>query len=670
MRLFNLKVCLLAFVLSANCVMMPSAAIAQDGAFSRFFGQKSQKFLPVNQAFGVAVHMEDDEVVATFQIAPGHYLYRDKIGIKLPDGVSMGEWRFDKTVSMIDDPDFGRVAVFEEDVVARTKLNAAKEVNKTLFLHWQGCAKAGLCYPPEKTQFQVVLNANKNLTTQTPKTTQNDKLAVQTAPNIVTPNAVDKPNGSQYDGKDSIKTNKTPTKTIVKDQSPVQNSQDSNQIAQNTLQGNTQNNDQLNNQSIVPKYNLNHTLTPNDPFGISDNPILAIGLLFLAGLLLAFTPCVYPMIPIVANIVARQKTVNAQKALMLSAAYGLGVACAYGLLGALIAWLGRTVNILGYLQNQTVLIAFAVLFAVLALHMFDRIKIGLPTFIRNSLQSKSAVADGKLGSVSGSFLAGGLSALVVSPCVSAPMAGALAAVSVSGSIGFGFLALFMLGLGLSVPLVLMATVQGKFMPKAGAWMAYVKEFCGILLFAVSLALIERVLISSLMLVMWAVWFVFVSVWLWQIKKIIAQALSLTTLMWALCLMVGVSMGSKDAWQPLGVKSDTTYQFVYPDRHITTLAELDAILSSHDKVLVDLTADWCVECRIMERELFTHRPSELNDVQVVKFDITQTTENSRAMLDRYRLSGPPALIFYQKGRLHNMMLGQTQYGDFKTALANF
>ena len=383
---------------------------------------------------------------------------------------------------------------------------------------------------------------------------------------------------------------------------------------------------------------------------------------------MAFTPCVYPMIPIVANIVARQKTIDSKKTFALSASYGVGVATAYGLLGALIAWLGRTVNILGYLQNPIVLIAFAVLFALLALYMFDVLKISLPSAIRDKLQAKSQAADDKLGSIGGSFLAGGLSALVVSPCVSAPMAGALAAVSVSDSVLFGFFALFMLGIGLSLPLMLMGAAQGKWMPKAGVWMARVKEFCGLLLLAVSLLLIERVFVSSVVLVLWAVWFIIVSVWLWRLAKMLARMLAIAGFIWAACLVAGASMGVTDAWRPLSAMKASTV--VHADKHITTTDELDAILASHDKVLIDLTADWCVECRIMERELFTDRPEALNDVQVVKFDITEVTDDGRALLDRYQLMGPPALIFYQQGKLHTIMLGQTKRSEFETALANF
>ena len=684
MRSFNLKNSLLIATLAVLPFTVSAPSTAQDGGVAALFGQKAQKFLPVHEAFNVAVRVEGDEVVATFKVTPKHYVYHDKISVRAPDGVSVGEWQFDKTASMIDDPTFGNVAVFEEDVTARAKLSATKDVSESLTLRWQGCAKAGLCYPPEMVKFQADIKGS-SAKDNTPNS-KTDKAAADTKPkaqleqktasNIAAPitsnqpedvksseDAADNdPNQSQNQQDQSADPNKD---TVTDGETLITNSDNQNgDLGASSVP--VANKEKTTSQD--GQYELNHTLTPSDPFGIHKNPVLALGLLFLAGLLLAFTPCVYPMIPIVANIAARQKTIDSKKTFALSASYGVGVATAYGLLGALIAWLGRTVNILGYLQNPIVLIAFAVLFALLALYMFDVLKISLPSAIRDKLQAKSQAADDKLGSIGGSFLAGGLSALVVSPCVSAPMAGALAAVSVSDSVLFGFFALFMLGIGLSLPLMLMGAAQGKWMPKAGVWMARVKEFCGLLLLAVSLLLIERVFVSSVVLVLWAVWFIIVSVWLWRLAKMLARMLAIAGFIWAACLVAGASMGATDAWRPLSAMKASTV--VHADKHITTIDELDAILASHDKVLIDLTADWCVECRIMERELFTDRPEALNDVQVVKFDITEVTDDGRALLDRYQLMGPPALIFYQKGKLHNIMLGQTKRSEFETALVNF
>lgn len=665
MQSFNLRSFILVAALIAPPLSLPVSAVAQDGGIASLFGQKSsQKFLPVHEAFGVSIDIQGNELIATFKVTPKHYLYKDKIGLSLPDGMSMDGWRFSRQTSMIDDPDFGRVAVFEGDFTARTTLSSTKAINESASLHWQGCAKAGLCYPPEITKFNVDLlpiKPAKNSTVESKsiskqsdkKVSEAEKSTKDIAHNIVTPilnqetpktqnsqNIIDNTINQEMDGRSDGVPNGdgkdigSSTDVVVHDLGPVQ---------------------------------LDHTVAIDDPFGINKRPLLAVVLLFLAGLLLSFTPCVYPMIPIVANIVARQNTMSSKKGFALSAAYGVGVASAYGLLGALIAWLGQA--FIGYLQNPVVLIGFAILFALLALYMFDALKFQLPSSIKDKLQAKSQAADSKLGNIGGSFMAGLLSALVVSPCVSAPMAGALAAVSVSGSILFGFVALFALGLGLSVPLMVIGTAQGKFMPKAGVWMMYVKEFCGLLLFAVSLALLERVLLTSTILVLWAMWFTVVAVWLWRLQRLVAQSLAIMAVIWSACLLIGAAMGQKDTWQPLAKLSVVNggKQVVHNDIHITTLAQLDEVLKTHDSVLVDVTADWCVECRIMEREVFTNRSQALLDVQVVKLDITNTTDDSRAVLARYGLMGPPALLLYKQGKLMNALLGEVNKQDLDQAL---
>lgn len=693
-------------------------AHASDGTLAGLFAQKQKsKFLPVHEAFVVSATQKGDTLTVQFVVTPEHYIYKDKLKLTLPHGVSGGEWTFDKTHTMIDDPEFGRVAVFEESVSASTKLVATTDINNApISVRWQGCAKAGLCYPPETTKTTITLTAPKvanqntdkkseqiaekqtNKATLSPsihhdnelKDTLNDELGAVPA---TTPNStpteklsLDEPTHTKTQAQNDVLTDKSsPIVSLietgeVKPNSTTNSPNEASQNKDDETSSNNKSHASVSNpatQNLATPNNLapsNHTalLDKPDPFGINKNPLLAVLLLFLAGLLLSFTPCVYPMIPIVANIVAHNKTKSAVKGLALSGSYGFGVATAYGVLGAVIAWLGQTVGILGLLQNPYILGVFAIIFALLALYMFDIIKINLPSKLRNLLQQKSQSADDKLGSIAGSFIAGGLSALVVSPCVSAPMAGALTAVSSSGNPFFGFIALFSLGLGLSLPLMFIGLAQGKFMPKAGEWMNRVKEFCGLLLLAVSLSLLERLIFTPLMLIIWAVWFAICAVWLFRMKNLASQGFALIAGLWAVCLVAGAGMGAVDAWRPLSPLSTTTTHTSHAksDLKITTLAELDPILSSNPKVLVDLTADWCVECRIMERTLFTNRPAVLSDYQVVKLDITDTNEHSRAVLSRYGLFGPPALLIYKDNQLQTIMTGEVARRDFEEILAKF
>ena len=706
---FSILAIALSLTLPLPAMALSADTAKSDGSVSSLFAQQPKsKFLPVHQAFNVSAHQQDNLLTLTFGVTPGHYVYKDKIKLTLPDGVSMGTWSFNKTHTMIDDPEFGRVAVFDDDVVATVKLTASADTNAPISIRWQGCAKAGLCYPPETLNTTINLTGssdsskNNDTGTQTTKSSPSRKGAPKDAGsglNNDSNHALDKRNPNVAPAQSgqtatnqnevSLSTNQNATldQTSSTPSSPlvthVLDDEQGGVMGEPNMGLDSHTSDGMVNLSTNASTNTqtkttldtNHQAlsSQSDPFGINKNPALAVLLLFLAGLLLSFTPCVYPMIPIVANIVTHNKSNTALKGFVLSGSYGLGVATAYGVLGGLIAWFGQALGVLGLLQNPYVLGIFAIIFALLALYMFDVVKITLPSGVQNILHRKSQSADDKLGSVGGSFIAGALSALVVSPCVSAPMAGALTAVSASGSVPFGFIALFSLGLGLSVPLMFIGLAQGKFMPKAGEWMNRVKEFCGLLLLAVSLSLLERLLLSPVMLVIWAVWFAMTAVWLFRIKNMASHAFALVGVVWTACLVVGASMGANDPWRPLsklGTTATATIADARADIKISSLDELDPILARHEKVLVDETADWCVEGGTRKRKLLTNGPEVLSNYQVVKLDITETNDDSRAVLARYGLFGPPALLIYQQGQLQTMLLGEVKRTDFETALAKF
>lgn len=693
-------------------------AVAQNNPLSSLFGQSQKgKFLPVHQAFKVHTSQQGDTLTVNFDITPEHYIYKDKVTISLPDDVVATAPQFSLMPTMVDDPEFGHVAVFEQDVVATFSLKSEQNLtNVPITVKWQGCAKAGLCYPPETIKTTITLSAVPKTVGTSEQTTSPKPQTAHVTPkpnpsganpqqiitephpksdSIVTPVPSDSGHntdtnrqifnqadnlGDRTDVTNGATTNDMPTPAGEPNESPLPQSSFANEsgvAGANDVNGlgveadSTPENLPNTTASQAPNDPNRHTAisTVSDPFGIKERPVWAVMLLFLAGLLLAFTPCVYPMIPIVANIVARQKNASSGKGFMLSAGYGVGVATAYGILGAIIAGLGQAVGILGWLQNTYILAIFAILFVVLALAMFDVIHVRLPHKLSSALQQKSQLADGLLGSVGGSFVVGLLSALVVSPCVSLPMAGALTAVATSDSVMLGFVALFGLGLGLSIPLMVMGALQGKFMPKAGEWTVYVKQFCGLLLLAVAVSLLERITVGALVLGAWALWFALFGVWAYRIGKTPLQATALISGAWSLCLVAGVASGASDPWKPLANLGTSNHQQaqIHDDLHIKTLGELDDILAKHDKVLVDVTADWCIECRIMERTLFTNRPQGLSAYQVVKLDVTETTENSRAVLQRYGLFGPPALLIYHNNQLQKVLLGEVKRVDFEQAL---
>lgn len=697
---------LLAFAFSAGSLLTGLAAtgltavpVASQAAglgdlFSSDKSATQPKFLPVDEAFQVSSSSKPTNngtrLAINFDITPEHYVYKDQIKLTLPAGVSAAPFSFSQKPISIDDPTFGQVLVFDQaNMVATTILSSSngKAINNAaVTIGWQGCAKAGLCYPPEKI-----------------KTTVNIAAASQSAANSSSSTAtVSASNNSNVEtaqaSTDGTVTNSLATEQTTPDDEVIDyallddEALDAELGAINTISGADEevvgdnvtseaaNNDAvINNAAATNNTVVVDNAINSDPFGLASHPWLALVLLFLAGLVLALTPCVLPMLPIVANIVAREDNPTVKRGVILTTSYAIGVAIAYGILGAVIAIFGESLGIIGWLQNPIILIGFAIVFVLLALYMLGVFSIRLPRFISSKMQGLSQAGDSKLGSTGGSLIAGFLSALVVSPCVSAPLFGALLAVSTIGSPLLGFAALFMLGFGLSAPLILIGATQGKIMPKAGEWMNWVKQGFALLLFAVALLLIERVFISPVMLMVWALWFMVVAMWAWSWLgkgRMLTQALGLIAGIWATCLIVGAALGNDDSLHPLAsltavpVLQTTAGQPATSnatDKTVTTLAELDAIVAANPKVLVDVTAEWCIACRIMEKNLFHNRPAQMQDWQLVRLDITETTADSKAILARYKLFGPPALLYYQDGQLVNQQVGEIGRAAFEQTL---
>jgi len=696
---------LLAFAVSAGSLLTGLAAtglmavpVASQAAglgdlFSSDKSATQPKFLPVDEAFQVSSSSKPTNngtrLAINFDITPEHYVYKDQIKLTLPAGVSAAPFTFSQKPVSIDDPTFGKVLVFDQaNMVASTILSSnGKAINNAaVTIGWQGCAKAGLCYPPEKIKTTVNIaaasqsaaNSSSSTTTVSASNNSNVETAQASTDGTVT---------------NSLATEQTTPDDEVIDYALLDDEAlDAELGAINTISGADEevvgdnvtseaaNNDAvINNAAATNNTVVGDNTIDSDPFGLASHPWLALVLLFLAGLGLALTPCVLPMLPIVANIVARQQNPTVKKGVILTTSYAIGVAIAYGILGAVIAIFGESLGIIGWLQNPIILIAFAIVFVLLAFYMLGVFSIRLPRFISSKMQGLSQAGDSKLGSTGGSLIAGFLSALVVSPCVSAPLFGALLAVSTIGSPLLGFAALFMLGFGLSAPLILIGATQGKIMPKAGEWMNWVKQGFALLLFAVALLLIERVFISPVMLMVWALWFMVVAMWAWSWLgkgRMLTQALSLTAGIWATCLIVGAALGNDDSLHPLAslsaapVMQTTAGQPASSnatDKTVTTLAELDTIVAANPKVLVDVTAEWCIECRIMDKNLFHNRPAQMQDWQLVRLDITETTADSKAILARYKLFGPPALLYYQDGQLVNQQVGEIGRAEFEQTL---
>ena len=685
----------LVFGLSATTATVQAASLGD--LFSKDKSAGQAKFLPVEQAFQVnsshKATAKGTQLAVNFTITPEHYVYKDQLKLTLPAGISAAPFTFNRTPVLIDDPTFGKVPVFDQaTMVATTTLISAtgKSINNAdVTIGWQGCAKAGLCYPPEKikTTINIATTAQPAIAaTATPVTSVSTEQVAPANSNAET-NSISGADSNSITGADTNTITGADSNTVTGADTNFISGADTDPISgaeTNTMSGADSSpvgDDVSNTSSMDATNNLDET----DPFGLADHPWLAMLLLFLAGLGLALTPCVLPMLPIVANIVGRQENPTVKKGIILTTSYAIGVATAYGILGALIAVFGESLGIIGWLQNPIILISFAIVFVLLALYMLGVFSIRLPRAISSKMQGISQAGDSKLGSAGGSLAAGFLSALVVSPCVSAPLFGALLAVSTIGSPLLGFAALFMLGFGLSAPLILIGATQGSIMPKAGEWMNWVKIGFALLLLAVALLLVERVFISSAMLLVWALWFMVVATWAWSWAgrgRMLTQALGLIVAIWATILVVGAALGNDDSLHPLESLSATSMLVQSTagqasaqtatssrtiDKKITTLAELDVITAANPKVIVDVTAEWCIECRIMDKNLFTNRPVQMQDWQLVRLDITDTTEDSKAILARYQLFGPPTLLYYKDGELVDKQVGETGRTQFEQTL---
>ncbi|WP_137887024.1 protein-disulfide reductase DsbD [Pseudomonas sp. 2FE] len=384
-----------------------------------------------------------------------------------------------------------------------------------------------------------------------------------------------------------------------------------------------------------------------------------LALFFLAGLGLTFTPCVLPMLPILSGVVLRGQ-IGGLRGLSLSLAYVLPMAACFALLGALMGVFGAELNLQARLQSAWVLVPFALFFGLFALAMFGVFELRLPRLLSEPLDRLAGNTRG--GSLWGAALLGVVSSLLVSPCVSAPLAGALLYISASGDALGGGLKLFALGLGMGAPLVLFAAGGGALLPKSGIWMVIVRNAFGVLLLAVAVWLLERVLPGAWALALWGLLAGGVALFLGALefgykspRQRLAQLAGLALLAYALSAWVGALRGESDPLHPLGRPSlagNSASTVVSGSwQTLKTANELDAALAAakaaKQPLLLDWYADWCISCKVIEREVLTAPEvvRQLAGYRLIRFDMTASTPEQRALLDRYQLFGPPALLFF-------------------------
>jgi thiol:disulfide interchange protein DsbD len=557
-----------------------AAAIDLKRADALFGGasRSGEDFLPVDEAFVLdAVAEGPDRVRLHWIIADGYYLYRQRLtATTSSDRAQLGALSLPRGKTKTDEF-FGEQEVYYDELVAQLPVSRAggAALELPLAITYQGCAEAGLCYPPETKSITVSLPAG-----------------VGTSASAGPPPA-DASGGGFVSEQDRLA-------ALIRDGSLA---------------------------AVLATF-----------FGL--------------GLLLAFTPCVLPMVPILSGIIAGQgANVTTGRAFALSLTYVLGMAITNTLAGVAAAAAGSQIQAM--FQQTWVIMLFAGLFVVLALSMFGLFTIQMPSAIQTRLTDVSNQQ--RAGSFGGVAIMGALSALIVTACVAPPLFAALAVIGQTGDVVRGGSALFFMSLGMGAPLILIGTSAGRLLPRAGAWMDTVKKLFGVLMLAVAAWMLARIVPGWATLLLWAVpaligaWILLREIrsrtaWGWA-GRAAGTALGL----YGLVLLAGAGLGGSDPLAPIPQLAGETRHLEF--RRIKSVADLerevDAAAAQRRPVMLDFYADWCVSCKEMEKYTFTDEAVQeaLADAVLLQADVTANDEADQALLRHFGIFGPPTIAFY-------------------------
>lgn len=548
-----------------------------------FSGNQADEILDPEQAFRIDNRVIDGLTLEVrWDVEPGYYLYRDKFAFEVEDAeLSLGAARL-PAGEMIDDPLFGEVAINTGEVNAVIPLQRPASGGRSLELkvHYQGCKKDSVCYPP----------ISKTLSFNLPPVASNTSVFAAITP------------------------------------APIAE-QDA--ITQRLVEGS----------------------------------LLANVLVFFGfGLLLSLTPCVFPMVPILSGIIVGQgRELSTRGAFILSLVYVLAMALTYSVLGIIAG--SFHFNLQSAAQDPWVIVAFSLVFVLLALSMFGFYELQLPSGLRQRLNTLSHRQES--GSMIGVAIMGSLSAVIVGPCVAPPLAGALLYISQTGDALLGGLALFAMGLGFGVPLLIIGTSAGKFLPRVGIWMDRVKAVFGVVMLGVAIWFLERILPGPVTLMLWAALIMVSAIFMGALDRLEAAArwtrvwkgLGLVMLVYGVVLIVGAATGGSDVFRPLsphlfqgvaGVAPENSApEFRIIKSPLDLQRELQQASLQGKPAMLDFYAEWCVDCNEMEARTFPDPgvKQALKDMVLLKADVTANDEVDRALLRQFELFGPPAILFF-------------------------
>jgi len=582
-------------------------ALAQDIGLGGF----DDGILPVEQAFQFDASVEGgDTLHLLWQIADGTYLYADKIEIGLEgSGVELGTYELPKPKIKHDavtpEGEIGDLEVYVEQIdftipLARTSADTTTAI---LTARYQGCAERGICYPPQtaKVELEIPATSGASISTAEPASTGKPS-AADTSPTTKNAAAPEPETAGE----------------------PVA---EQDQIAS---------------------------------FLAGGSALAVIGTFFLIGLGLSFTPCVFPMIPILSGIITGQgRHITPAKGFTLSLVYVLAMAVTYTVAGVIFALSGE--NLQAALQNPWMLAIFAGIFVLLALSMFGFYDLQLPSSVQSKLTDISNRQQG--GSLSGVAVMGFLSALIVGPCVAPPLAGALIYIAQSGDAFLGGTALFAMSMGMGAPLIVIGTSAGKLLPRAGAWMDAVKAVFGVVMLGVAIYLLERVLPESVSMLLWGMLLIVSGVYMGALLTLPQDAsgwrklwkgLGTVMLVYGALMLVGAAAGGRDTLQPLkglAMVGGATQAAHLEFTRIKTVDDLDRAIADANAagktVMLDFYADWCVYCKQMEKNTFPEPAvlQALANTVTLQADVTANDEADKALLGRFDIPAPPAILFF-------------------------
>ena len=555
--------------------------------------------------------VSDSSLQVTYDIAPGYYLYREKFAFASESAkVKLGEAQIPNG-KVKQDEFFGRIETLRDQVrivipFSRDTKTSGWDFSSTS----QGCADVGVCFPPNTEK--VTFNADGTVAGS---------------------------GGSGFAALDAAAPSATTAAPQVTATTPSDNAA-----------------------SPGEHSNLSETDQIAKIFE-SKNFWAIVAAFFGFGVLLSFTPCVLPMIPILSGlIVGAGPNVGKGRAFLLSVAYVLGMAVTYAIAGVIAGLSGSLLSTA--LQNPWVLGTFAIVFVLLALSMFGLYELQLPASAQSALTAKSNRLPG--GKFVGVTLMGILSALIVGPCVAAPLAAALGYIGKEGNIVLGGTALFVMALGMGIPLLIVGASAGAFLPRAGAWMESVKRSFGVLLLGVAIWLVTPVIATWAVMLLWALLLIGSAMFLRAIDPLPDQSsgyrrlwkgVGVALLIGGIALLIGALSGAKDLLQPLagltaGEKAHAANELAF--QRIKSVAELDQRLAAAkgNYVMLDFYADWCISCKEMERFTFADAKvqAQLKDVVLLQADVTADSAADRALLKRFGLVGPPGIILFDPSGL--------------------